>query len=297
MKAFFRPAVAACGFASMLAQLTLMREFLGVFYGNELVVGVVLGGWMLLTGLGGLRTVGSADLVVRPRLSVRLLPARSYCLRLSLPQGLSEPSWRALARWRLGDRSIFVFRGHERILPALRLPVVMACDILSEDEGAAGVGDAYMLDTVGCVFGALAFSFVFASFLDPTQVSYAASLVLFGVAIRLACGLGRQLLACAPGLAMVLAAFSYPVLNLQDSGNAMVYPRQEVLWQKSTRTATWLSQEPAARSISSKTGCFCFRRQDIARREEWVHYAMPQVEKPDSVLLISGGASERWMRY
>ena len=48
------PSVAVCclGLSAFLTQLTLMRELFGAFCGNELVVGIVLGPWMLLTGIG-----------------------------------------------------------------------------------------------------------------------------------------------------------------------------------------------------------------------------------------------------
>ena len=45
-------AVCCLGVSAFLAQLVLMRELLCVFAGNELVLGIVLGNWMLLTGLG-----------------------------------------------------------------------------------------------------------------------------------------------------------------------------------------------------------------------------------------------------
>ena len=45
-------AVSCLGLSAFLTQLTLMRELLGVLAGNELVFGVVLGSWMLLTGIG-----------------------------------------------------------------------------------------------------------------------------------------------------------------------------------------------------------------------------------------------------
>ncbi|MFN8133733.1 MAG: hypothetical protein U0Z17_00325 [Bacteroidales bacterium] len=38
----------------MATQLILLREFLSVFNGNELVIGIVLANWMVLTGLGAL---------------------------------------------------------------------------------------------------------------------------------------------------------------------------------------------------------------------------------------------------
>ena len=47
-----RWAVAGLGFSSVVTQLVLMRELLGAFQGNELILGVLLGNWLLLTGLG-----------------------------------------------------------------------------------------------------------------------------------------------------------------------------------------------------------------------------------------------------
>lgn len=45
-------AVFAAGVSSVVTQLAVMREMPGAFAGNELVMGVVLGNWLLLTGLG-----------------------------------------------------------------------------------------------------------------------------------------------------------------------------------------------------------------------------------------------------
>lgn len=40
------------GLTAMSTQLVLLREFLSLFNGNEIVIGFVLANWMLLTGLG-----------------------------------------------------------------------------------------------------------------------------------------------------------------------------------------------------------------------------------------------------
>ena len=48
----FRPLLVGLGFSAVITQLTLMRELLCVYAGNELVIGVVLANWLLLTGLG-----------------------------------------------------------------------------------------------------------------------------------------------------------------------------------------------------------------------------------------------------
>jgi len=51
-KSKIRLSVIVLGFSSIFIQVILLREFLSVFYGNELVMGIVLANWMLLTGSG-----------------------------------------------------------------------------------------------------------------------------------------------------------------------------------------------------------------------------------------------------
>ena len=45
-------ALLALGAAAVATQIILLREFLSVFHGNELVIGIVLAWWMVLTGTG-----------------------------------------------------------------------------------------------------------------------------------------------------------------------------------------------------------------------------------------------------
>ncbi len=44
--------VIALGFSALVTQVILLREFLSIFNGNELVIGIILTNWMILTGLG-----------------------------------------------------------------------------------------------------------------------------------------------------------------------------------------------------------------------------------------------------
>ena len=49
---FLLLAIGALGFSCVVTQLALMRELLGAFSGNEMVLGIVLGLWLLLMGTG-----------------------------------------------------------------------------------------------------------------------------------------------------------------------------------------------------------------------------------------------------
>ncbi|MEI6901152.1 MAG: hypothetical protein WCL00_14845, partial [Bacteroidota bacterium] len=56
MRRQFKRIIGLClvllGFSSIFTQIWFLREFLIIFQGNELVIGVVFSAWMLLTGLG-----------------------------------------------------------------------------------------------------------------------------------------------------------------------------------------------------------------------------------------------------
>lgn len=44
--------VFALGSTAIISQLIILREFMTIFNGNELVIGTILGNWMILTALG-----------------------------------------------------------------------------------------------------------------------------------------------------------------------------------------------------------------------------------------------------
>ena len=46
MRGGVRLALATVGFTSIVGQIVLMRELVAVFYGNELVFGLILAAWM-----------------------------------------------------------------------------------------------------------------------------------------------------------------------------------------------------------------------------------------------------------
>src|ERR1017187_5819966 len=97
-------AVGALGVSCVMTQLALLRELLGAFSGNELVLGVVLGNWLLLMGLGtwlgrtsdklrnplAVLVLMQILVAVLPLLQVFLLRALLYVLRPRCPVGVNE---------------------------------------------------------------------------------------------------------------------------------------------------------------------------------------------------------------
>ena len=45
-------AITALGISHVVTQITVIREFVNVFTGNEIVVGILIALWLLLSGIG-----------------------------------------------------------------------------------------------------------------------------------------------------------------------------------------------------------------------------------------------------
>jgi spermidine synthase len=198
-------AVSALGVSSVMTQLALMRELLGAFAGNEMVLGIALGLWLLLTGLG--TSLGRTADKLRNPLAV-LFTAQIFIAVIPLVQVFAV---RAL-------RNVVFVRGAEvgvtgTVLSAaiLLLPfcivagytLTLACSILARianastfgvppvsgmEQGkpdaeleikgrrdacatltgnaASAAGRVYVADSLGSVAGGALFSFVLVRFLD-----------------------------------------------------------------------------------------------------------------------------------
>ena len=195
-------ALAGLGLASVMTQLALMRELLCAFAGNEMVLGIALGLWLLLTGMG--TSLGRTADKLRNPLAV-LFTAQIFIAIVPLMQVFAI---RAL-------RNVVFVRGAEvgvtgTVLSAavLLLPfcivagytLTLACSILMHIPNTAdtfgvppsggsvvegtqdtemlntqllegetpnqAAGRVYVADSLGSVAGGALFSFVLVRFLD-----------------------------------------------------------------------------------------------------------------------------------
>src|SRR5512137_297679 len=154
------PAVFALGVSCVMTQLALMREIFGVFSGNEMVLGIVLGLWLLLMGLGtwlgqtadklrdpsGVLVLALILVAILPLAQVFLLRAlRNVVFVRGAAVGVTETVSAA-----------FVL-----LLPYCLVAgyaLTLACSILGREQGPAGIGRVYAADSVGSIVGGVLFS-------------------------------------------------------------------------------------------------------------------------------------------
>ena len=155
-------AVGAVGVASVITQLALLREMLGAFAGNELALGIMLGNWLLLTGLGAWLGRKSDKLrhretiLVAGLLLIALLPLAQLVLLRVLRNVIFLPGTT------LGVGEVFA-GSFGLLLPFCLVTgylLTLACGLTGD------IGGVYVADGIGSVAGGVVFSFVLIRYFD-----------------------------------------------------------------------------------------------------------------------------------
>lgn len=289
----FALAVVCLGLSAVLTQVTLMREMLSVFSGNELVLGVVLGAWLLLFGAGcslgrfASRLAWPLDVFLAAQVVLAVVPLAGVFLLRTLRNvvfvrgaavGVSETVL-----------SCFALLAPYCLLAGFLL--TLASVLFDRHRDPRSIGQVYFFDNVGSVAGGLLFSFVLVRSCNHFEILYTAA----GANLALACWLawaarrGAVLagaLAAAAGLgAMVLAGVDLDGLSIR-----LQYAGQEVVENNSRSPYGHLvvtRLDGQYNFIENGVPLLC--TQNIAAAEEMVHYAMAQRPEARRVLVIAGG--------
>ncbi len=286
-------AVGCLGVSASLAQLTLMRELLGAFSGNELVFGVVLGNWMLLTGIGsalGRRAAGLKSplaALVAVQVLVALLPIVDVVLLRTLRNVVFVRG----VEIGVTDTVVSCFVILAPYCLAVGYGLTLASLILASEKDAAGIGRVYFLDNVGMVAGGALFTFVLVPWLDHFAILYLSALLnllLAGVVASRFCGRGTFV---AVGLAAAAVVALAAGGNLDARSTAMEFAPQRVAYRACSPYGRLIVTESAGQYNFMENGVALFSSDDMKRVEESVHFAMAQRPRAGRVLLVSGGAS------
>jgi len=303
-----------------MTQLALMRELLGSFSGNELVLGISMGSWLMLTGLGtwlGQFLPGGRE---RPA-SGSGLPSGE--LREAVDRGLAgaAPSSRSAVILTTGLilialiplaqvvavrvlRDVVFLRGAAvgvsgTVLgcAVLLLPfclvsgalLAQACALLARANAPTAISRVYLADSLGSIGGGVLFSFVLIPYFDHFALLCFPAVLNLLLAGALAWHFRQRLLL---GSVIIIAAgltAHLVLINADEVTTSVQHWGRRVVFRASSPYGRLVVTDDAGQLTFFENGLPVISTQNVDQVEETVHYAMSQRPDARQVLLIGGG--------
>jgi len=289
-------AVLVMGITATVAQVVAMRELVVVFYGNELLLGLLLASWLLCTA-GGSALAG--------RVAHRL--SRSNCAFALMQMGVAV----VLPLTVLAARASLLAWGKSQgqvigLLPMLLTPPVVIgplCLLLGflytlgckasaahSTRDSLAIGRVYVLESIGATVGGLAASFVLIRYLHTLQITaLLGSLNLISATLLLLSERRFANWTAALGAAFLLAALISSAAPLHNLGNSVLWRGYHLLHTENTPYANVAVVEVADAISFFENGLISFTFPDPEAAENTVHLPLLQHPRPEDVLLVGGG--------
>lgn len=286
-------AVAALGMSSIAAQIILLREFLSVFYGNELVLGIVLANWMVLTGGGAVLGRMCALLSSRRAfpavalIALGVIPLLTVLsLRLFRNSVFTPGSMIGIAQALI---SSFVVLAPYCLLSGFLF--VFFASSFSERMGTNSIAAVYSWEAAGSAIGGVLFSVALGAVLDAFQALALVLVIDLGLAVVVAHRQGVRRVRTLAGLLLVCALAFVFTCDADALTRRFLFPGQEVVRFKDTPYGNLTITRQGGQMNFFENNVLMFSTNNVTSNEETVHYAMLQHRAPHRVLLIGGGIS------
>src|SRR3989338_3320352 len=281
--------VVVLGFSSFVTQILVLREFLTVFSGNELTIGLVLGNWLWLTGVGSYLGRRAGDLrrprrwIVAALIVVAIMPPlQLIALRLlrgpvlpGLMMGVDEAFLASLLL-------LFPYCLASGFLLSLLSKAISASDDPSQ------VGDVYIGDTVGCAVGGVLFSSLFVFFLSPLQTAFLLTLLTFAAVLFFTFPKWRRGILLGSIVTLIAMLVIVPWEGLEKTTLRFLFPGEEIVSYEATPYGQLVVATREGQTTVFQNGVPTASLGNPIIAEETVHYALALQPRPDRVLLVSG---------
>ena len=179
MKKLVVLAILVVGFSGIVVQILLLREFLIVFAGTELVIAIILANWLILEALGAFLAGRWID---RFPNTIKVFTGLNILFSLMLPTAvyatrLLKDIWGVLPGEGMGLTPVFVstlvlFAPISFLHGAL---FTVSCKLNATNspstEKVSPIGNAYIYETLGTIAGAVLFTYLLIPFFHSFHIS------------------------------------------------------------------------------------------------------------------------------
>jgi spermidine synthase len=285
----------ALGFASIIAQIVLMRELVATFYGNELLFGLVLMAWLAWVAVGAW---GLARPAARLELGTRAFGAGLILAGLLL---LLQIALVRDVRTLLGATPGAFVEFDSMVAAVVLIPAPLCLLIgflftlgarLTIEGGGTG-GQAYAWESVGALVGGALFSFAIIRWLDPFQTA----LLVASVNLVVAAGLllsDRFRFSTLSRLTLLFALVPLLVgsflLGRTLHETTLRWGWSDLAFAADSPYGRLTIQARDGQRVFFENGLFTFETQGTFP-EEVAHFPLLAHPDPRGVLLIGGGVA------
>jgi spermidine synthase len=304
----FKSSLLIKGMSGIVAQIILLRELLVTFLGNELTLGIILANWLILGAIGSF-FIGKSVEKVKRKMEVFVLFQLSFSIALPFAIYLSRIFKNILLITPgegLGFGSIF----YSSLLVLLLVTIpqgalfTYGCKLYSQysRKDASSIGKVYVLESIGAIIGGLLMTFLLIQYLNSFEIAFIISLTNSLISTFLLwpkSGFSKASFQKALWILSILLSLLFAYCLLPQTSGAIHQSSIHSQW----RNLNVIHNENSIYgniAVTKRSEQFTFFTNgvpsittpvpDIASIEDFVHFPMLFHEKPESVLILSGGA-------
>ncbi|MFC2096209.1 hypothetical protein ACFLQ3_00750 [Bacteroidota bacterium] len=297
-----KPSIILLGFIAIVSQIILLREFLTLFSGNELVIGIILANWMLLTGFGAYLGRFFINEKYRTQRIIILLGSLAFIPFLSVL--ILHILWYAFFPPGIMAGMFHVFYYSMVILSPFCIVAGILFTLLSKEESLIckknKIGDVYAWESVGSLVGGVVLNLIFIWFLSTFQSLFLILLLVVSFVIVLSFNNHYYLISGV----FIFFALGFTFLFLSNDLDRLIrekaFPGQELTYTKDSPHGVFIITQQNGQTNYYENNILMSSTGDVISKEESAHLAMIQHLKPKKVLVLSGivsGLMEEIVKY
>lgn len=287
--------IAIIGASGIIAQITLVRELLVIFQGNELSLGLILANWLIAEALG-------SYFYRRFKISQRTYALHVLAFSAALPL--------LIILTRLIRPLVNVLPGEIITIPLMHvltllilLPVgflhgglfTSSVAVISQCRSNHNVktpGFVYVIENVGTIIGGIIVSFLLIPNLSSLKIAFTVSVISLFAALIIT-KLRRSLLLYFSFLLLLLSAFGiYLSPQIENWTLRRNFPGYNILTSKNTiyNNITVVNRKEQLIFLVDHTPAVTVPYSNQYFIEDFVNFPLLQHPDPKKILLIGGGA-------
>ena len=293
--------IISLGATAIAAQIVLIREFLIVFSGDELSIGIILAAWLVSMAIGSLflgrfaDKIKSKDFILwfcQIFLSILLL-LEIFMIRFVRPI-LHINTGEIIPFYILAAASFIILFPLCAVLGFL-FSLISSFNSDDTIPTASRIGNLYALESFGSMLGGIIVSLIFIRLLNSFQILSILSILNALLALPFALTLGRQRKpAAAAGLLIILLLIMSWPAGIWQKSDLSTLKRQwqgyEVLSVRNSIYGNIAALKREGQFSIFNNGLRLYTVPDKLSSEEAVHFCLLEHSDPEDVLLIGGGA-------